>query len=196
MNACFDSCGDCRVGVLFFGGEGGFRLKRHPPSNHVPARDSRERGNSSSTRTGGPEMPLPSFGIHVGRLTAGGRLDLLFPTAGRSSVSSSLSREREKKGKKGGDVGGRREETDGGLLSITYPKRTGFSRRETTWRTEKNKRGGGKVRKIRFPGYRLSAREGGWGVGLRFVGGRGNGRRLCSFGDVVRSCARCHLRQE
>lgn len=124
VNACFDSCGDCRVGVLFFGGEGGSRLKRHPPSNHVPARDSRERGNSSSARTGGPEMPLPSFGLHVGRLTAGGRLDLLFPTAGRSSVSSSLSREREKKGKKGGtSAAEERRQTAGCCRSLARSER-------------------------------------------------------------------------
>lgn len=143
-------------------------------------------GTSSSARTG------PSKSGYSRRAPHRRQLDLLFPTAGWSFVSSSLSRE------KGGDVGGRREETDGGLLSITCPKRTGLSRRkETTWRAEKNKGGGGKVReKAGFPaiGYRhVSA---GWGVGFRFVGGTGKrsevrffwgcGSSLCSLSSRQR----------
>lgn len=110
-------------------------------------------------------MPLPSFGLHVGRLTAGGRLDLLFPTAGRSSVSSSLSREREKKGKKGGtSAAEERRQTAGCCRSLARSERD-FLGGRPHGEQRKIKGVEGKSEKSGFPaiGYRHVRAVGGLG---------------------------------
>lgn len=143
---------------------------------------------SSSARTG------PSKSRYSRRAPHRRQLDLLFPTAGWSSVSSSLSCE------KGEERGGRRRQkrrqTAGCCRSLARSERDFLGGRRPHGEQRKIKGWRESPKKAGFPGIGYRHVSAGWGVGFRFVGGTGKrsevrffwgcGSSLCSLSSRQR----------